>query len=136
MTYTEFRQKLRPFPCFSILEIEKHFPAFDSRRLVEWQDKGYIKKLRNQYYYFSDLRVDEQFQFFTANVLYRHSYVSMESALAHYGFIPERVFQITSCTTLKTNSFETPVGSFSYQRIKPSFFLDTSLNSGPIIATR
>ncbi|MFH5884684.1 hypothetical protein ACG2F4_10260 [Halalkalibaculum sp. DA3122] len=122
MNYTEFRQEMKAFPNFSIREIEKHFPGFDSRRLVEWQEKGYIQKLRNRYYCFSDQEVDEPFLYYTANQLYHPSYVSLESALSRYGFIPEGVFQITSCTTLKTNSFDTPVGRFTYRRIKPSLF--------------
>lgn len=32
MNYTEFRDQMK---------IEKHFPGFDSRRPVEWQEKSY-----------------------------------------------------------------------------------------------
>ena len=127
MNYTEFRDEMKAFPNFSVREIEKHFPGFDSRRLVEWQEKGYIQKLRNRYYYFSDQEVDEPFLYYTANELYHPSYVSLESALSHYGFIPEGVFQITSCTTLKTNSFSTPVGKFTYRRLKPPLFFGYQL---------
>jgi predicted transcriptional regulator of viral defense system len=127
MNYTEFRNELKDFPNFSVQEIEKHFPGFDSRRLVEWQEKGYIQKLRNRYYYFADQEVNESFLYYTANELYSPSYVSLESALSRYGFIPEGVFQITSCTTLKTNSFSTPVGSFSYRHLKPSLFFGYQL---------
>ncbi|MEX2367901.1 MAG: hypothetical protein WD510_00215 [Balneolaceae bacterium] len=127
MNYTEFREGMKAFPNFSIREIEKHFPGFDSRRLVEWQEKGYIQKLRNRFYYFSDQEVNEPFLYFTANELYRPSYVSLESALSRYGFIPEGVFQITSCTTLKTNSFNTPVGNFAYRHLKSSLFFGYQL---------
>lgn len=127
MKYTEFRDKMKAFPSFSVREVEKHFPGFDSRRLVEWQEKGYIQKLRNRYYFFSDQEVDEPFLYYTANLLYHPSYVSLESALARYGFIPEGVFQITCCTTLKTNSFKTPVGWFNYRRLKPSLFFGYQL---------
>lgn len=127
MNYTEFRDEMKAFPNFSVREIEKHFPGFDNRRLVEWQKKGYIQKLRNRYYYFSDQEVDESFLYYTANQLYHPSYVSLESALSRYGFIPEGVFQITSCTTLKTNSFNTPVGNFSYRHLKPSLFFGYQL---------
>jgi len=51
----------------------------------------------------------------------------MEKALSEYGFIPEGVFQITSCTTRKTYSFETPLGSFTYRRIKPALFFGYTL---------
>ncbi|MBI5414283.1 hypothetical protein HZA38_02090 [Candidatus Peregrinibacteria bacterium] len=43
-------------------------------------------------------------------------------ALKYYGFIPEEVFQITSVSTKKATSFETPLGNFSYKQIKPSLF--------------
>lgn len=122
MIYLEFKDALQAFPVFSVHEVEKQFAGFDSRRLVEWQEKGYIQKLRNRYYRFTDHPVDESYLFYCANAIYGPSYVSLESALSNYGFIPEGVFQITSCSTLKTNSFETPVGNFSYRNLKPELF--------------
>lgn len=122
MNYIEFRDVLKEFPNFSVRDIEKNFPGFDSRRLVEWQEKGYIKKLRNRYYYFSDQDLTDPFLYYTANDLYRPSYVSLESALSRYNIIPEGVFRITSCTTRKTNSFNTPAGDFSYRHLKRSLF--------------
>lgn len=127
MNYRQFHDEMNVFPVFSIREIEKHFPGFDSRRLVEWQDKGYIQKLRNRYYFFTGNSVNEQYLFFAANELYSPSYVSLESALSWYGFIPEGVFQITSCSTRKTQSFETPLGSFSYRHIKSTLFFGYQL---------
>ena len=59
MNYFVFRQKMKSFPIFSVQEIEKQFPDFDSRRLVEWQAKGYIQKLRNRYYCFKDVPINE-----------------------------------------------------------------------------
>lgn len=122
MTYLEFKDTLQAFPVFSVREIKKHFPAFDNRRLVEWQQKGYIQKLRNRYYRFTDQKVDEAYLYYCANTLYHPSYVSLESAMSLYGFIPEGVFRITSCTTLKTNTFETPVGNFGYRNLKKDLF--------------
>ena len=129
MNYTEFRDTMKVFPAFSVEEIEKKFPVFDSRRLVEWQEKGYIKKLRNRYYYFADQAITESFLCFTANEIYRPSYVSLESALSRYSVMPEGVFQITSCTTRKTNSFQTPAGKFSYRHLKPSLFFGYRLQT-------
>lgn len=113
---------MKPFPVFSIREIDKQFPGFDSRRLVEWQAKGYIWKLRNRYYCFSNTEIAENLLYKIANVLYRPSYVTLETALARYGFIPEGVFQIVSGTTLKTQTFSTPLGDFVYRRLKPKLF--------------
>jgi predicted transcriptional regulator of viral defense system len=103
MNFLKFKFVMQQFPVFSVREIEKHFPRFDSRRLVEWQQKDYIQKLRNRYYRFTDYPLNEEGLFYCANTIYKPSYVSLESALSIYGFIPEGVFQITSCTTLKTS---------------------------------
>ncbi len=127
MTYLTFKQTLQAFPVFSVREIEKHFPGFDNRRLVEWQEKGYIQKLRNRFYRFMDQEVDEAYLFYCANTIYAPSYVSLESALSIHGFIPEGVFQITSCTTLKTNRFDTPIAAFAYRNVKPALFFGYQL---------
>jgi len=129
MKYVEFRQKMISFPVFSVQEIEKQFPGFDTRRLVEWQDKGYLQRLRNRYYCFTDKEVDEQFLYYSANQIYRPSYVSLESALAYYGFIPEGVFQILSCSTLKNQKFETPRGTFIYFHLKSAMYFGYRLVS-------
>jgi len=122
MNYFVFRQKMKSFPIFSVQEIEKQFPDFDSRRLVEWQAKGYIQKLRNLYYCFKDVPINEPSRYYIANQLYCPSYVSLESAFEHYGFIPEGVFQTVSCTTLKSQRFETPAGTFIYHHLKQRMF--------------
>ena len=49
-----------------------------------------------------------------ANLIYGPSYVSLEWALAYYGFIPERVYEVTSITSKQKKHFDTPLGRFSY----------------------
>lgn len=122
MNFTEFRDAMAEYPVFSTREIEKYFPDFDSRRLVEWQEKGYILRIRNRYYLFSDRKIDEYFLFYTSNRIYSPSYVTLESALSRYGIIPEGVFQITACTTRKTQAFDTPLGRFGYRQLKPELY--------------
>jgi predicted transcriptional regulator of viral defense system len=50
--------------------------------------------------------------------MYKPSYVSLHSALAFYGIIPEAVVQITSVSSLKTAFFSNPFGEFSYKNLK------------------
>jgi len=57
-----------------------------------------------------------------ANVLYGPSYVSLDYALSHHGLIPEKVFTITSVTTLRGKSFENCLGLFTYNRIPAELF--------------
>ncbi|TGM41719.1 hypothetical protein EHQ92_18145 [Leptospira biflexa] len=54
--------------------------------------------------------------FSIASVLYGPSYISFESALSHYGMIPERVRGITSAifNKKKNKEFHTPIGDFYY----------------------
>jgi hypothetical protein len=49
----------------------------------------------------------------------RGSYVSLQSALAHHGVIPEYVPVTTSVTTGRPERRETPFGSFEYHHIQP-----------------
>lgn len=122
MNFTEFKDTMGGYPVFSTREVEKYFPDFDSRRLVEWQEKGYILRIRNRYYLFSDRKVDEQLLYYASNRIYRPSYVTLESALSLYGIIPEGVFRITACTTRKTQMFDTPIGRFGYRHLKPELY--------------
>jgi len=122
MNYLEFARTLNLFPCFSTREIEKYFPVFDRRRLVEWQAKGYLEKIRNGYYCFSDQSHDKNLQYYISNRIYRPSYVSLESALAWYGFLPEAVFQTMACTTRKPQRYETPRGIFVYRHLKSELY--------------
>lgn len=57
-----------------------------------------------------------------ANHIYGPSYVSLQTALRHYGLIPERVHLIQSLTTKHSRCFETPVGNFDYKCCKKEYF--------------
>ena len=122
MKYQELKDKIKGFIVFSLNEIRKTAPGFHRRRLNEWQEKGYIKKLRRGYYMFSDLSLQEETLFLMANKLYGPSYVSLETALSYYGLIPEGVYSMTSVSTKKTSRFKTPITSFIYRNIKPELF--------------
>ena len=57
-----------------------------------------------------------------ANHIYGPSYISLETALAYYGMIPEMVFAIRSMTTRRVGNFETPFGHFDYTTVSPAYF--------------
>lgn len=57
-----------------------------------------------------------------ANTLYAPSYLSFESALAVYGLIPEHVTETMSACTKRGKYFQTPVGTFSYQKVPSDWF--------------
>lgn len=122
MRFLDFRTHFGLFRIFSVADILKWDRDFDSRRLVEWQQKNYVRRIVNRWYVFTDEPVDENLLYLTANRIYAPSYVSFESALSFYHLIPEGVFSITSATTLKTNQFTTPLGTFIYRHLKPKIF--------------
>jgi len=123
MKYIELRDRLKDMTVFSIRDIEKTADGvFYRRRLNEWQQKGYIKKLVKGYYIFSDLKLDDWTLYEIANRIYSPSYVSLETALSYYGLIPESIYSVASVSTRKTKSFKTPVSTFNYRKIKSSIF--------------
>lgn len=118
MRFFEFKQHFEPFKVFSIQDILKWDPNFDTRRLVEWQQKNYIQKIINRWYVFSESR-DINTLYLISNRIYSPSYISFESALAYYRLIPEGVYMITAATSIKTQRFNTSIGPFGYRHIKP-----------------
>jgi predicted transcriptional regulator of viral defense system len=122
MKYLEFREKLLPLGFFSISHINIFFPNFDSRRLVEWQEKGYLKKIINKWYVFAEIEQSTESLYRIANKIYQPSYVSLESAFSYYNLIPEGVFSTTSISTKKTSTFNTFIGTFSYRSIHSKIF--------------
>ena len=122
MKYLELKEALKEFTIFSINDIKKIEPSFHRRRLNNWQDKGYIKKVIRGYYIFSDLPIDENVLFEIANKIYSPSYISLEKALSYYHLIPESVYEITSVSTKLTQILKTSIASCSYKSIKPDFY--------------
>ncbi len=116
MTYLEFHKQWHQLGVFNVQQIYAWQPRFNRLNLREWEKKGYIVKLRKEYYAFSDCRSIPGFTRYVANRIYRPSYISLHTALSYYGMIPEAVLQITSVTTLKTKSFNNDFGEYSYGR--------------------
>ncbi len=122
MNFIQFKDALKDFTVFSLNDIRLIDPHFHRRRLIEWQEKEYIRKVAKGRYIFSDLKIDENVLFEIANRIYSPSYVSLESALSYYQLIPEAVYGITSVSTRRTYSFQTTLGEFTYKTIRPALF--------------
>lgn len=122
MNFLAFTKIFHNIPVFSIAEIEKYFPGFERENLLNWQKKGYLLRIRNGWYSISGAIQTLEHAYYVANKIYSPSYISLESALAHYNWIPEGVFTFTSVSTLKTTLFDTPKGHFRYATVKPSLF--------------
>lgn len=130
MNFHQFRDTFYEQIAFSTGDIAKEWPDFNYTNLVNWQDKGYLIKIRNSWYAFPNSLKTEADLFFLANRLRKPSYISLETALRYYNFIPESVFSITSVTTAKPTEWHTPIGYFSYRSLKPSLFFGYQPSEG------
>jgi hypothetical protein len=98
-------------------------PASVRRQLDRWTKSGRIVQLRRGVYVLQKPYATAGVHpFAAANALKKASYVSLQSALAHYGMIPEYVPVTTSVTTGRPEEIETPVGRFEFRHTKPSRF--------------
>ena len=127
MNYIKLKNFLKDYTIFSLNDIKMIDSSFYRRRLNEWQDKGYIKKIIRGYYIFSDLEINEYVLFEIANKIYNPSYISSEMALSYYHLIPESVYGITSVSTRRTYSFKTPIAEFIYKTVKHQLFFGYNL---------
>ena len=122
MKYIDIQNNLRSLGVFTLNDIRMLDPDFREPTLNDWLNNGWIKRIRRFWYADSSFNPEGYDYFFIANKIYSPSYISLESALSHYGFIPETTFQITSVSTRKTNLFDTQYGVFSYQSIKNNLY--------------
>jgi predicted transcriptional regulator of viral defense system len=95
------------------------------RQLSRWVRAGKIRQLRRGLY-----MLEPPYQsvaphpFLIANALVPGSYVSLQSALAYYGLIPEYTPRTLSVTTLRPSQ---QGGGFYFQHISPHFYFGYQL---------
>lgn len=125
MKYHQFKNIIKKFPVFST----DHLTALDKdlqvirNQLVYWRKKGWISQLKKGFYVLDkEDRCVNPSRFYVANVLMSPSYVSMESALAFYGIIPEEVHDVISVTLKKPVVYKNEFGVFRYHHIKKEAF--------------
>jgi len=120
-----------------LLTIARNTPVFSSslllagrgsagavrRQLDRWVKSGRLLQLRRGVYAVAPpYRAEAPHPFLVANYLRKASYVSLQSALAHYGMIPEFVPVTTSVTMSRPEELQTPLGRFLFRHVKKSAF--------------
>ena len=93
------------------------------RQLSRWVRSGRIYQLRRGVYALAPpyQRVKPH-PFVVANRMVPASYVSCQSALAHYNLIPEYVPVLVSVTTVRPARWSTPLGTYVYRHLRPGLF--------------
>lgn len=85
-------------------------------KIADLVKKGYLISVKKGLYIPTEkLNITPPELFLVANHLYGPSYISLESALSYWGFIPEKVSEITSVTTEISKIYKTKAGRFSYR---------------------
>lgn len=125
MKWEELLTTVGDEPVFtsSLLMAGNISPADNRRQLSRWVRSGRIIRLRRGIYILaSPYRKIEPHPFLLANAMKAASYVSLQSALAHYGMIPEYTPVTTSVTTGRPENIGTASGTFYFSHIKKSWF--------------
>jgi predicted transcriptional regulator of viral defense system len=121
---------------------EETAPAELQRQLARWVKSGRLHELRRGLYALAvPFQKSSPHPFVVANRLVPGSYVSLQSALAHYCLIPEHVAVTTSVTAGPPGVWDTPVGRYEFRHIRPDLLAEyqrTALSHGQeaLLATR
>lgn len=104
------------------------------RQLSRWTRAGWLYQLRRGLYALAPpFQKVKPHPFVVANRMVRGSYVSCQSALAHYGLIPEHVPVVISVSALRTARWNTSLGAYEFRHIKADLFrgyISTDLGKG------
>lgn len=121
-------QQLIGWPnCFiSGTELKAILPGSDDARksiLKRAIQEGYLQRLKRDYYLINQIPNKPLANLFElAQFIYGPSYISFESTLSYYGWIPERVTVTCSAAIKQSKSFDTPIGEFSFEKIPNTAF--------------
>ena len=103
-------------------------PIHVRRQLGRWVKAGKVYQLRRGLYALAPpYQQTKPHPFLISNQLVRPSYVSLHSALAYYGLIPEYVPLTTSITSDRPQELSTPLGNYQFQRVRTDRFFAFNL---------
>jgi predicted transcriptional regulator of viral defense system len=125
MEFGRLLQVVDNLPTFETgLLLSGNVSPFDVRKqLSRWTAAGKLYQLRRGLYSLAPpYQKVIPHPFLIANQLLAGSYVSLQSALAYHGIIPELVPVTTSVTTSRPATYRTPFGQFDYHHIQMDLF--------------
>lgn len=123
MDFAQLLEFVGSEPVFetSLLIAGKVNPNTVRLQLSRWTKHGRLYQLRRGLYALAPpYQKVKPHPFLIANRMQRASYVSVQSALAFYGLIPDTVQFTVSVTSGRSERLETPLGVFEFRHIKLS----------------
>jgi predicted transcriptional regulator of viral defense system len=125
MEFTKLVETIGEEPVFEtgLLLAGNADPREIRHQLSRWRQAGKIYQLRRGLYCLAPpFQKVIPHPFLVANRMLPASYVSLQSALAYFGMIPEYVPVTTSITTRRPASWENRLGIFDFRHIQVDFF--------------
>ncbi len=97
-------------------------PNLIRRQLTRWKNAGRLYQLRRGLYSLAPpFQKVKPHPFTVANRMVQGSYVSCQSALAHYGLIPEYVPTVVSVCSCRPRHWNTPLGGFLFRHVRTDY---------------
>jgi predicted transcriptional regulator of viral defense system len=124
MKFINLLEKVSELPAFTIKFLAAGEDLNQVRlQISRWVQDGKVIRIHKGLYTLAEpYRKVNPDSFYIANALKNASYVSLQSALSWYGMIPEFVPSVTSITTGRTQTIETPLGRFEYRHVSKKYF--------------
>ncbi len=124
------KDQLRPLASnFAIPE-----STFNSYIHKALRDAQIIRLKKNHYVshtFFEAHKTNVRYLFFLANALIKPSYISLETALQHYGLFAEAVhYHYASVTSKLPRKFTNRAGNYSYRKMSEKLFTDFTTIKG------
>ncbi len=107
---------------FTPLDLQRYFRVnYETARkfILRGVRKSLYLKLKKGLYASTNSPLNH---YLIANHLYAPSYISFDTALSHYGIVPETVYPVTSATPRNTRQFVVGGIEYTYQKIQKEFF--------------
>ncbi|HDZ69315.1 MAG TPA: hypothetical protein ENH43_02730 [Phycisphaerales bacterium] len=124
MKFVNLLEKVSVLPVFTVRFLAAGGNLAQIRlQINRWVKDGRIIKLHKGLYTLAEpYRKVTSEPFCIANSLKQASYVSLHSALSWYAMIPEFVPAVTSITTGRPQTIETPLGRFEFRHVSKKYF--------------
>ena len=124
MKFVNLLEKVSVLPVFTVRFLAAGENLAQIRlQINRWVKDGRIIRLHKGLYTLAEpYRKVAPEPFSIANNLKQASYVSLHSALSWYAMIPEFVPAVTSITTGRPQTIETPLGRFEFRHVSKKYF--------------
>jgi len=124
MKFVNLLEKVSDLPVFTVRFLSAGGNLAQIRlQINRWVKDGKIIRLHKGLYTLAvPYRKVTSEPFCIANSLKQASYVSLHSALSWYAMIPEFVPAVTSITTGRPQTIETPLGRFEFRHVSKKYF--------------